>query len=238
MTPSKAIVAIVVLVLALGGNLCSEAQAFDPTASREAAAEFIETLGEKVLAIQASEPTAMAAPHQDTLRNLIHGSFDLDLTSQLVLGNFWARATPEQRTTFKGLFAGYLLNTYAHHLDAYRIETLAVVACKRIGENDYLVQTSIERDSDLANAVWRVRSRGGEYRIIDVLLDGISLTLTHRSEFASVIHRHGFDGMLEVLHERISAQAKAPDANLGVAFPASILVSPNANKINLLLHQR
>ena len=238
MTPSKAFVAIVVLALVLGGNLGSAAQAADPAASREAAAEFIETLAEKVLAIQPSEPAAMAEPRRDALRNLIRGSFDLDLTSQLVLGKFWARATPEQRTTFKDLFAGYLLNTYAHQLDAYRVETLAVTACNRIGENDYLVQTSIERDSGLANAVWRVRGRGGEYRIIDVLLDGISLTLTHRSEFASVIRRHGFDGMLEVLRERVSAQAKAPDANLGVVLPASILVSPNANKINLLLHQR
>ena len=237
MTQSKAFVVIVVLALALGGNLGSAAQAADPAASREAVAEFIVTLGEKVLAIQVSEPAAMAAPRRDALRNLIRGSFDLDLTGQLVLGKFWARATPEQRTAFKGLFAGYLLNTYARHLDAYRIETLAVVACKRIGENDYLVQTSIERDSDLANAVWRVRSRGGEYRIIDVLLDGISLTLTHRSEFASVIHRHGLDGMLEVLRERVSAQAKAADANLGVALPIGILVSPSANKINLLLRR-
>ena len=71
MTPSKAFVAIVVLALALGGNLGSAAQAADPAASREAAAEFIETLGEKVLAIQASEPAAMAEPRRDALRNLI-----------------------------------------------------------------------------------------------------------------------------------------------------------------------
>lgn len=83
-----------------------------------------------------------------------------------------------------------------------------------------------------------MRNRGGEYKIIDVLLDGISLKLTHRSEFASAIHRYGLDGMLEVLRERVSAQAKASDADLGVVLPVSVLASPNANKINLLLHQR
>ncbi len=238
MTPSKAIVAIVVLAIALGGNIGSDVQAANPAAPRGAAAEFIKTLGEKVLAIQASEPAAMAPQRRDALRKLIHGNFDLELTGQLALGKYWARATVEQRATFNGLFAKYLLNTYAHHLDTYRIEALAVIAQRRIGEKDYLVQTSIELDNNLANAVWRVRNRGGEYKIIDILLDGISLTLTHRSEFASVIHRYGLDGMLEVLRERVSAQAKASDADLGAVLPVSVLASPNVNKINLLLHQR
>ncbi|MCH8038535.1 MAG: ABC transporter substrate-binding protein, partial [Proteobacteria bacterium] len=141
-------------------------------------------------------------PRRAALRDLIRGGFDLDLTSRLVLGKFWGRATPKQRTAFKDLFAQYLLNAYARRLDAYRIETLAVVASKRVGENDFLVQTSIVGDGDTANAVWRVRARGGAYRIIDVLIDGISLALTQRSEFTSVIGREGFDGMLTgtILH--------------------------------------
>ena len=44
--------------------------------------------------------------------------------------------------------------------------------------------------------------------------------------------------MLEVLRERVSAQAKASDADLGAVLPVSVLASPNVNKINLLLHQR
>ena len=82
----------------------------------------------------------MAPQRRDALRNLIHGNFDLELIGQLARGKYRARATVEQRATFNGLFAKYILNTYAHHLDTYRIETLADIAQKRIGENDYLVQ--------------------------------------------------------------------------------------------------
>jgi phospholipid transport system substrate-binding protein len=232
MTQSRTLTIILVSALTLGWALGGAARAAetDPT---ESAAAFIEALGVEVQAIQATAP-----PRRAALRNLIRGGFDLDLTSQLVLGKFWGRATPRQRTAFKDLFAQYLLNAYARQLDAYRIETLAVVASNRVGENDFLVQTSIERNGDTANAVWRVRAQGGEYRIIDVLIDGISLTLTQRSEFASVIGREGLDGMLAVLRARVSEPADGRGRNLRIALPASILISPNVGKIEVLLRRQ
>ncbi len=232
MTQSRTLTIILVSALTLGWALAGAARAAetDPT---EAAAAFIEALGVEVQAIQATAP-----PRRAALRDLIRGGFDLDLTSQLVLGKFWGRATPKQRTAFKDLFAPYLLNAYARQLDAYRVETLAVVACKRVGENDFLVQTRIARDGGTADAVWRLRAQGGEHRIIDVLIDGISLALTQRSEFASVIGREGFDGMLTVLRARVSEPADGPGGNLRVALSASILISPNVGKIEVLLRRQ
>ncbi len=231
MKRNRTLTIILVSALTLGWALGGAARAAetDPT---EAAAAFIEALGVEVQAIQAAAP-----PRRAALRDLIRGGFDLDLTSQLVLGKFWGRATPKQRTAFKDLFAQYLLNAYARQLDAYRIETLEVVASNRVGENDFLVQTSIVRDGDPTDAVWRVRALNGEYRIIDVLIDGISLTLTQRNEFASVIGREGLDGMLAVLRARVSEWASLPSGNLRIARPVSILVSPNVGKIGVLLRQ-
>ncbi len=242
MTQSRTLTIILVSTLTLGWVLggwtfggAARAAETDPT---EAAAAFIEALGVEVQAIQATAP-----PRRAALRDLIRGGFDLDLTSQLVLGKFWGRATPKQRTAFKDLFAQYLLNAYARQIDAYRVETLTVVACKRVGENDFLVQTRIARGDGTAHAVtahavWRVRAQGGGYRIIDVLIDGISLALTQRSEFASVIGREGLDGMLAVLRARVSEPAEGPGGNLRAALPASILISPNAGKIEVLLRRQ
>jgi phospholipid transport system substrate-binding protein len=207
--------------------------------STEAAATFIETLGQKVLPVQASKQADATEVHLAALHSLIRGSFDLDLISRLVLGKFWGRATEEQRAEFKDLFTQYLLNTYAGHLNSYRADTLVVISSKRAGERDYLVRTSVERDKELTAVVWRLRAGDGDYRIIDVLFHGISLNLTHRNEFASVVRQEGLDGMLRVLRDRVSRQADAPDRNMRAALPASILVSPNASKIDLLLlHQK
>ena len=228
---------ILVSVVALGSSPGGSAWA-GQTDSTKAAAAFIETLGQKVLAVQASRQADAAEARLAALHGLIRGGFDLDLISRLVLGKFWGRATEGQRAAFKDLFARYLLNTYARHLNSYRIDTLVVISSNRAGERDYLVQTSIERDSEVTDVVWRLRARDGEYRIIDVLLHGISLTLIHRSEFASDVRKKGLDGMLRVLRDRVSRQADAPDGNMRADLPASILVSPNASKIDVLLHQK
>ena len=226
----------VVSALMLGAAWAGTARAAEDH-SKEQAVAFIEALGDQVLAIQASTAADVAGLRQSALEDLIRDGFDLDLTSQLVLGKHWGRATAGQRAAFKDLFAPYLLSTYARQLDAYRVETLAVVASKRIGERDFLVQTSIKGNSEVVHAVWRVRAHNGDYRIIDVLVDGISLALTERSEFASVIGRVGLEGTLALLRERLSGRAEEAEGHLRAALPASVLVSANTGKFELLLRQ-
>lgn len=236
MTASRKLTVTVVAALMLGAAWAGTAGAAEGHSNDQAVA-FLEALGDKVLAIQASTAADVAGRRQSALEDLIRDGFDLDLTSRLVLGRHWGRATAGQRAAFKDLFAPYLLSTYARQLDAYRVETLAVVASKRIGERDFLVQTSIEGNSEVVNAVWRVRAHNGDYRIIDVLVDGISLTLTERSEFASVIGRVGLEGTLALLRERLSDRAEEAEGHLRAALPASVLVSPNTGKFELLLRQ-
>ncbi len=228
---------ILVSAVTAGWALGGAARAAETDSSRQAAA-FIEALGAKVQAIQAAEVAGGAEQSRAALQDLIRSGFDLDSTSQLVLGKFWGRATDGQRATFRDLFARYLLNTYARQLDAYRADTLEIVAFNPAGARDFLVATSIERDGGLANAVWRVRADDGAYRIIDVFVDGISLALTQRSEFASAIGRMGFDGMLAALRAQVTRQAAASGGNLRIALPASILISPNTGRFEVLLRRQ
>ena len=74
-------------------------------------------------------------------------------------------------------------------------------------------------------------------------IDGVSLALTQRREFAAVINRQGLDGLLDMLRQKLAAQAKAvrtetPEGDLLSSLFASILASPNANQIGLLLALR
>ena len=242
MTRSRILKALLILAFALDLTVASTARASD-AASPQGATEFIKTLSEQVAAIRALENENLPETKRAALRNLIRIGFDLDATSQFVLGKFWGRAPAEQRAEFKDLFTEYLLNTYASHLNGYRIDTLAVVAGNRVAEDDFLVQTSIERATDTGNAVWRVRARDSEYRIIDVVIDRISFALTHRSEFVSIISRGGLEKMLEVLRERTSARANfghqlLPSERIPrISLLAFVLVSPGTNQIDILLHK-
>ena len=223
--------------------------ASDDRAGRAAA--FIQSLGAELLAIQAGAGDGAgdgaAAARSARLEGLIRRGFDLDLTSQLVLGKYWNRATQAHRQAFKELFAKYLLHSYARHLRAYRVETLAIVSSNPVGKSDFLVETRVEgaQGDDPANQVWRLRRRDGGFKIIDVHVDGISLALTERSQFGSVIRRNGLDGMLSALRKRVAGPTDVADAgdaagdgSLLELHPASLFTSPNVSKIDLLLRRR
>jgi len=222
------------------------------------AAAYIQGLGADLLAIQTDSATGdgdgdgdgdgagegAVAARSAGLEGLIRRGFDLDLTSQLVLGKYWSRASQRQRQEFGRLFAQYLVHSYARHLKAYRVETLEIVSSNPVGKSDFLVETRVEgaEENDSANPVWRLRERDGGFKVIDVHIDGISLALTERSQFGSVIRRNGFDGMLSTLRKRVAgppdpADVAADDSPIELN-PASLLTSPDVSRIDLLLRQR
>ncbi|MHA1600832.1 MAG: MlaC/ttg2D family ABC transporter substrate-binding protein [Alphaproteobacteria bacterium] len=233
-----AFVAISAVVLGLNMGIATESRA---QTSPQEAARFVADMGSQAAVLLAPGKADQPAKQRTALRTLIRDSFNLELTSQFVLGKFWNNATPEQRTEFQDLFTEYLLNNYVRHIGNYKAETLTIVGSNLVGDRDVLVETNVESIDGSTNPVWRVRvSDAGQYGIIDVSVDGVSLALTQRREFASVVNRRGLDGLLNMLREKLAAQAKAvkwaPRREPShYSLLASILASPNASKIGILL---
>ncbi len=241
MMASRTLWIAVALVAALGWTAPGMARAAPDDRTGQAAA-FIQSLGVELLAIKAEVETGggAAAARSAGLDGLIRRGFDLDLTSQLVLGKYWNRASQAHRQAFNELFAQYLVHSYARHLKAYRIETLEIVSSNPVAKSDFLVETRVEgaQGNDSANPVWRLRLRDGGFKIIDVHVDGISLALTERSQFGSVIRRNGLDGMLSALRKQVAGPSDETSESPLDLHPASLLTSPNVSRIDLLLRQR
>lgn len=244
MRGGKQLVKVVGAALLLGSLALPAAAQDSPDTVAETtplgAAQFVETLGNEAAALLAS---ANGPARQKALKSLIRRGFNLELTSQFVLGQQWNRATPEQRAEFQDLFTEYLLNSYARHLSTFKPETLSVVASHPVGERDVLVETVMASTDGEANPVWRVRAQDGTYRIIDVSVDGVSLALTQRREFAAVVSRRGLDGLLDLLREKLAAQSQAAELQPArdqshASLLVSILASPNVSRLGLLLAQR
>ncbi len=242
MTVGKAVDAILGAFLLLTISLGGIGQARAQTSPQEAA-RFVLALGSEAVLLQSAVRSEPLEKRAALLQGLVRRGFNLELISQFVLGKFWHRATAEQRAEFQELFTEYLVNSYARQLGSYRAETLTIVGSHLVGRKDVLVETSVESSDGAANPIWRVRAKDGEYKIIDVSIDGVSLALTQRREFAAVINRQGLDSLLDMLREKLAAQAKAAHnapvkGKLKISLFASILASPNANKIGFLLARR
>ena len=81
---------------------------------------------------------------------------------------------------------------------------LAIAEEKPAGKTDVVVRTRIDRPSGSPiNADWRVRVTDGRYGIIDVMVQGVSMALTHRQEFSGLIKKNGLDGLIQLLSARV-----------------------------------
>ena len=164
---------------------------------------FIRDLGVQADSVLQSHGMNLEA-REKAFRNLLAAKFDLTLIGRVSLGRYWRRASAVQRRDYLSLFGEYVLQTYASKLGGYAGEKLIVLSETPLTNKiDFYVKSRIQRPSGPPiKATWRVRAGKDGMRIIDILVEGISMAVTQRDQFSAVVRRHGFEGLLEVLRAR------------------------------------
>ena len=169
-------------------------------------AAVINNLGNRALEVLGKNAT----PAQRVARfhELFREDFDVPGLARFVLGRYWKTATPEEQEEFVKLFEDYIALVYSNQLAAYSGETLKVTGSRTSAE-EAIVASEIIRPtgSPPVKVDWHLTDRNGTYKISDVTVDGISMAVTQRSEFASVIQRSGGQvaGLIAQLREKTAA---------------------------------
>jgi phospholipid transport system substrate-binding protein len=177
--------ALLVMVLVLASP--REANAQD-------ARTFVATLGEQ--AIQVLGPNVPEVQRQARFRELFRDDFDLPGIGQFVLGRYWRVATPQEQQDFLGLFQEYLVRAYSARLGAYGGEPFRVTGVRPNGDETVVTSEIVRANGNRIAVDWYLIGRGA-YKITDVYVGGVSMKVTQRDEFASVIQRNG--GRVEAL---------------------------------------
>ena len=189
----------VVLVFAVGGE---RAAALD-----DDAVAFVRSVGAEVVAILGNKDDSTFAEREAAFRDVMVRGFDVPLVTRFVLGRHWKAATDEQRREFAAIFLDFLARVYASRFDSYSYggETLTVHSAIADESGDTIVRARVARPSgaDPVELDFRVRPKGGSHKVVDLYVEGISMLLTHRAEFSSVVNRDGIDGLLRGLRERV-----------------------------------
>jgi phospholipid transport system substrate-binding protein len=182
----------------------------DAAPSAESARALIEEVSAEVLTIL-SDQSRGDRQKFDALVVLLEEPIDLDLVARLILGRYWRVADDGQRQEYVQLFREYALANLASKLHLYQGQSFEVTGAKVVSDKDALVTSRILSDGEPPLQVdWRLRQRSdGGLVTIDLIVEGVSLIVTLRSEFASVIERQGFDGLLAELRTRIAQTRQA-----------------------------
>lgn len=174
------------------------------------AVHFVQTLSNDAIAIL-SNPVTSDAERRRRYRRLLEQSFAVSTIGRFVIGRYWRAATPDQRSEYLALFREFVLETYSSQIDEFVAGSFRVIKSKPIDRHDTIVSTEVVSSGGRppVHIDYRVREKGNAYRIVDVIVEGVSLITTQRSEFKSVIARKGVDGLIELLRNHTARSAAA-----------------------------
>ncbi len=162
---------------------------------------FVDDLGKRVLAI-VNDPKLTADERETRLDKLAVEAFDVPRIARFVLGRHWAAASPSEREQFTKVFEHYIVHIYGARFAQYHDAKFTVLSEQSQARDQTLVRNRIDRAAEPPiNVNWLVAKKGDAYKIVDVNMEGVSLLLTYREEFSSVIQRNG--GQVSALIERL-----------------------------------
>jgi phospholipid transport system substrate-binding protein len=134
--------------------------------------------------------------------------FNFEEMGKRALGRSWKEQSPENRLEFIKLFKLLLFNTYISRVERYTGENEKAVYDSEKLEGEYaLVKTHVTLQGNQNVALdYRLHQENGQWKVYDVVVEGISLVENYRSQFASILSNGTFDVLLKKLREKVAQQ--------------------------------
>jgi phospholipid transport system substrate-binding protein len=150
-----------------------------------------------------NDPSLDLAARRQKIEVIAYDRFDFETMSKLVVARYWKTFTPEQKSEFVEEFKEFLARTYGDRIDRYSEEEVAIVNETPVKGGDVKVMTKIV-GGEFGGALveYRLSESTGQWRVIDVKVEGISLVLNYRDQFKSLLSRGGPDELLQKLKKK------------------------------------
>ena len=171
----------------------------------EEAGQFIQNLANRAISVLREDNGSLEI-RETEFQTLLYDGFALDRIGRFVVGSHWRKMSVEQQDDYQELFKLWVLKTYSIRLGGYSGQTFSIVKVVEAGTTDRYVRTLIDqpKGGQSVRADWRVRHIDGAFKIVDVVVEGVSMVVTQRQEFSAVVRRHGVEGLVETLRARVS----------------------------------
>lgn len=138
---------------------------------------------------------------------LFNQALDLDFIGQFVLGRNWKVATPEQRKEFIKVYRQLNVSTWSKRFDEFKGKNFVFKGTSPSNSKGQVFVNSIVPmdQGEPAKVVWRVREKNGSYKIVDIIIENVSLAITARNEYTAFIKNNpgGIDALIANLKSKI-----------------------------------
>ncbi len=172
------------------------------------AGEFLTELSDRAIS-QLTEPGVSSDEQKRRFSSLVSEGFDIPAIGRFVLGRYWRRSSEAQQQAFLAAFEDMIIYRFLPLFSEYSGDRLTFGVIRHYDKNPDFVSVAsqfIRTEGEPININWRVRKHAGGYKIVDIVAEGISIAVTLRSEYNSVLKRNGgdVDALTQTLREKIA----------------------------------
>ncbi|MCP1334937.1 MlaC/ttg2D family ABC transporter substrate-binding protein [Futiania mangrovi] len=170
-------------------------------ATEDTAKAFVQGLADRVIQVLEKNGNDTAA-RQAEFRDIFARNADVEAIGKFATGRYWRAASEEEKRAYLDFFADYVSFMYATRIDAYAGEKLEVERVIDAGAKGLIVKSRIVRaEGPPVQVDWRLRATDGGFKVIDLIVEQVSMAQTQQSEFTSILARNG--GKLPALVEEL-----------------------------------
>ena len=148
----------------------------------------------------------------ERFEKLFNSALDLDFIGQFVLGRYWRTATPEQRKAFIKVYRELNIKTWSARFDEFKGKSFVFTgSTPSTSKNQVFINSTVAMDAgEPAKVVWRVKQNGDKFKIVDIIIENVSLAITARNEYTAFIKNNGgnVDALIKDLQNKVNAPVK------------------------------
>jgi phospholipid transport system substrate-binding protein len=144
---------------------------------------------------------ARTKERRDALRKIIEPRFNFNEMAKRSLGPEWSKRSKEEQTEFADTFAKLLASTYLDRVETATREMIRVDK-EKVQFPRAIVRTTVESRGETFPIDYKLQYSDGAWRVYDVVIENIGLVANYRSEFAGIIRKEDFSGLMKKLREK------------------------------------
>lgn len=159
----------------------------------------------------ARDQTLNQAQQHTAFYQLFVEHFDMSTVGRFVLAQDWNRTSAAQKRQFEDVFPKFMIANYASRFQYFGADTLTIQGVNIFKTGQAAVASTIQRaGAPGINVSWRLHQVDGHWRVVDVVVEGFSMVITHRREFSFVIEQSGVRGLLRALAKKTEGFSGCP----------------------------
>lgn len=189
---------VLAVMVAWGGWGLSQAVAGEPTDQLQATInKVIDTLKDPQLATP-----EQVVPRRERLREVIYRRFDFGNMAQGAVGHTWNQFSSAQKDRFIQLFRQILEDAYLDKIESYQGEVFTFTREERPSDGMALIDSVVTSKGKEFKLSYRLGKEGSEWKVHDVVIEGVSLVANYRSQFQDILQRSTVDELIVKLEAK------------------------------------